>query len=94
MLTNLDILRVNFHKVTFDDNDQYNLDNEFYITWVGDAEVFTVDRQYYDYEVGYVTDTDIFEGDLLECLTYVLKILGRDDTVTDSQREAYARLRS
>ena len=95
MITNLDILRAYFPKSDFDLTESaYNLDGEYFIQWLGEGESFTVDRLYLDHDVGYVTGGDLFDGDLLECLEYMLKITGSEATITQEQRDAYARLRS
>lgn len=92
MITNLDILRVHFPKSDFDlTEDRYSLDGEYFIRWLGEGESFTVDRLHYDHDIGYVSDGDLFDGDLLECLAYVLEITGSDETITQEQRDAYAR---
>jgi hypothetical protein len=92
MITNLDILRVCFPKCQFD-MDTYDLDGEYSIQWLGDGESFTIDRTYFDRDVGYVTDGDLFVGDLIQCLEYVLKVIGSDQVVSEDQRNAYSFLK-
>ncbi len=73
MQTNLDIARKYFELAGFDSSDDsYFLDDQYSITWSGDNEKFYVDRVYFDSEVGYVTDSDVFSGDFRQCLEFCL----------------------
>jgi hypothetical protein len=77
--TNLDYAKANgFPKAEFIlDQDYYDLKNGYSIHWI-DSENFCVDLTYFDREVGYVTDTDLFCGNFGECLDYVKSEVGYD----------------
>lgn len=70
MITNLDIARKYFPDAKFTENDEYDL-NDYVIIWL-EEEKFTVDKYFYDNEIGYVTDPDIFIGDFRQCLEFCL----------------------
>lgn len=70
-MTNLEITRKYFKKAYFEHEDRYVLDDEFTIQWL-ENETFIVDRFYYDYDVGPVTDDDCFTGDFRQCLEFCL----------------------
>lgn len=72
MKTNLDIARKYFKKATFNGEDTYGIDHEYTIQWLGEGELFTVDRNFYDDEVGYVNSPEMFSGDFRQCLEFCL----------------------
>ena len=70
--TNLEKALQLFPKAEFTNDDSYKITNEFEIEWSGDGELFFVTRHYLDWDVGYVTDDDIFSGDFDQCLSYII----------------------
>lgn len=71
-LTNLEKALLLFTKAEFTSDDSYKITNEFEIEWSGDGELFFVTRHYLDWDVGYVTDDDVFRGDFDQCLSYII----------------------
>lgn len=53
----------------------YRIDNEYSIVWL-DGEEFTIDRHYYDHDVGYVSDDGLFYGDFGQCIDFIKKQYG------------------
>lgn len=93
MITNLDILKKYYPQARFEllDRDVYMLNQSWTIVWTGEGEVFTVDYNYYDHDVGYVTDDQLVSGDLIECLNFCLKEDGRDLS-SDEDRQEYIKI--
>jgi hypothetical protein len=73
VFTNIDFLKQFFPKAEFIENDIYDLKNGYDIEWTGENEVFVVNRTYLDNQIGYVTDDQIFCGNIEECLKFILK---------------------
>lgn len=78
-MTNLDIIKRHFKDAVYSSDDCYELDCEYIISHE-EGEIFFVERTFFDYDVGYVSDDGLFSGDLIECLDYVLKETGRQKT--------------
>lgn len=72
--TNLDYARQFFPKCSIDESDRYIIGVDgFEIEWLGEGETFLVNRTYMDYDVGWVTDDELFVGNFGECVEYVKK---------------------
>lgn len=80
-MTNLEKALQYFPKAKFDENDNYQLNKEWEIEYLTEGsqipEHFVVNHYYFDRDVGYVSDTEVFSGNFDECLTFVLKEEGR-----------------
>lgn len=73
-MTNLDKMKLIFPKADFNTNeDSYSTNtrlDRYVIQWI-ENEIFVVDRIWFDRDVGYVDDTDLYSGNFDECLEYI-----------------------
>lgn len=78
--TNLDYIKQWFNKTIHDYRDDgldfYDLKNGYEIEYLGEYEEFIVNYYYYDHDVGYCTNDDIFSGDFGQCVEYIKKQTG------------------
>lgn len=73
-MTNLEMAQKYFPKAQFDlSRDSYELTDRFEIEWTGESECFVVNENYYDRDVGYVSNPEVFNGNFTECLEFVVK---------------------
>lgn len=96
MITNLDIIQRYFKNATFErleniNLDGYDLKNGFTISHI-EGESFSVDYNYFDFQIGYVTDSDLYLGNLTDCLDYVLKNTGSKKTVSKKDKQDYLKV--
>lgn len=92
MLTNLDIIQRYFKKAFFEANaNSYTLANGYRIDWI-DGENFTVEYDYFDFEVGYVTDDNLYNGNLIQCLNYILKNTGQETSLNENDYQDYLKV--
>lgn len=89
-MTNLDIIRRYFKKAVCCNGDHYVLNKNWIIFHLQD-ELFTVDHSYKDKDVGFVCDGDVYDGDLIECLDFILKYEG-DEKTTGQDRKDYEKI--
>lgn len=77
METNLDIIQKYFKKAIFDSgNDSYKLNEVLEIEWIGEGEIFVVNETYFDRNVGYVTNPEVYCGAFNDCLNFCIKYEG------------------
>lgn len=75
-MNNIDYAKKWFPKTFIDINNEYYLCADGFTIELLQDNCFTINRTYLDLEIGYVTDTDIFNGNFIECIEYIKKDMG------------------